>query len=143
MSKERQFHKIAPPVWRSRRFLSLPDDGRLLWFYFATSPHQTSAGCCRIPSAYAESDLGWSRDRYSRTRALLVDCGMVLFDEGTDELFVCNWFRHSPPTNAKHAAGIAGIISSLDSDDIRERAEGEFCETVWGDRFTSEPSCAR
>ena len=140
--KERQFHKIAPPVWRSKRFLSLPDDGRLLWFYYATSPHQTSAGCCRIPTAYAEADLGWSRDRHDKNRQILMDADMIQFDPDTDELFVSRWFQHAAPANAKHAAGIASFISALDSDAVRERAEGEFVQTLWGERFIIEPSCA-
>ena len=140
--KERQFHKISPPVWRSKRFRSLTEDGRLLWFYFATSPHQTSAGCCRVPSAYGEADLGWSRDRFQTNRDLLIGADMITHDDETDESFVRRWFQHAPPTNAKHAAGIASIIASLDSDVVREQAEAEFVETVWGERFTTEPSCA-
>lgn len=142
MSKERQFHKIAPPVWRSKRFLSLPDDGRLLWFYFAAGPHQTSAGCSRIPPAYAESDLGWSCDRYRQAMRELVAGDLIVADDETNEIYVCRWFQHCSPTNAKHAAGIASNISRLDSDDIRERVEAEFSETIWGGRFLDSPGDA-
>lgn len=140
--KERQFHKVSPAVWRSRRFNSLPDDARVLWFYFATGPHQTSAGCSRIPPAYASADLGWSQDRYEKGKAELVVADLIVADDETNEVYVCRWFQHCAPTNAKHAAGIASNIYALDSDGIRERIEGEFAETLWGGRFLDSPSCA-
>lgn len=139
--KDRQFHKVSPAVWRSRRFNALPDDAHIVWFYFATGPHQTSAGCSRIPAAYASSDLGWSSDRFVAARDMLAAADLIVADSTTDEHYVCRWFQHCPPTNAKHAAGIASHIYRLDSDEIRERVEADFAETLWGARFLDAPSC--
>ncbi|MCV0395918.1 MAG: hypothetical protein K5872_06640 [Rhizobiaceae bacterium] len=140
--RERQFHKVSPAVWRSRRFNSLPDDPRVLWFYFATGPHQTSAGCSRIPPAYASADLGWSAERYAAGKSELVAADLIVADDEANEIYVCRWFQHCPPTNAKHAAGIASNIYALDSDIIRERVEADFAETLWGGRFLDSPGRA-
>lgn len=140
--KERQFHKLSPAVWRSRRFYSLPDDARVLWFYFASGPHQTSAGCSRIPPAYASADLGWAIDRYHKAKADLAAAEMVLSDDETYEVYVCRWFQHCAPTNAKHAASISSHICSLESDVLRERIEEDFDETLWGGRFHESPGRA-
>ena len=142
MMKERQFHKVSPAVWRSKRFNALPDDPRVLWFYFATGPHQTSAGCSRIPPAYASADLGWSAERYTAALSELVTAELVEADDDTNEVYVRRWFQHCPPPNAKHAAGIASNINLLDSDVIRELVEDDFSETLWGGQFLESPGKA-
>ncbi|RWN99527.1 hypothetical protein [Mesorhizobium sp.] len=138
----RQFHKVGPTVWRSRRFLALTNDQRLLWFYFSTGPHQTSAGCCLVPPAYAVADLGWTMDHYQLCLAALATADLIRHDEETNEIYVCRWFQTSPPTNGKHAAGIASHIYKLDSDRVREKVEAEFDETEWGAQFMTSPSIA-
>ncbi|BCH01250.1 hypothetical protein MesoLj131b_32490 [Mesorhizobium sp. 131-2-5] len=138
----RQFHKVGPTVWRSRRFLALTNDQRLLWFYFSTGPHQTSAGCCMVPPAYAVADLGWTREHYESCLDALSVADLISHDEETNEIYVCRWFQTSPPTNAKHAAGIASNIYKLDSRKVSEKAEAEFLETEWGAQFVGNPSIA-
>lgn len=138
----RQFHKVGPTVWRSKRFLALTNDQRLLWFYFSTGPHQTSAGCCLVLPAYAVADLGWTMDHYESCLDALADADLISHDEETNEIFVCRWFQTSPPTNGKHAAGIASNICKVDSDKVRGRAEEEFAETDFGAQFLTQPSIA-
>ncbi|TPM33888.1 hypothetical protein FJ955_03910 [Mesorhizobium sp. B2-2-2] len=139
----RQFHKVSPEVWRSKRFLALTNDQRLLWFYFSTGPHQTSAGCCKLPPAYAVADLGWTMNHYLTCLEALTDGDLVTCDSETSEIYVRRWFQTSPPTNAKHAAGISSNIYRLDSDEVRERVEEEFSETEFGAAFLSTPSIAQ
>ncbi|ESZ31251.1 hypothetical protein X733_22530 [Mesorhizobium sp. L2C067A000] len=136
----RQFHKVGPTVWRSRRFLALTNDQRLLWFYFSTGPHQTSAGCCLVLPAYAVADLGWTMEQYLSCLDALSAADLISHDEQT--LYVCRWFQTSPPTNGKHAAGIASNIYKLDSPKVQEKAEEEFGETEWGAQFMGNPSIA-
>ena len=65
----RTFSKISPKLWRSPRFRSLESgDERLLYLYVLTCEHQSSAGCFRLPDAYAASDLGWTEERLSDAR---------------------------------------------------------------------------
>ncbi|MER9331880.1 hypothetical protein [Mesorhizobium sp. M0488] len=138
----RQFHKVGPTVWRSKRFLALTNDQRLLWFYFSTGPHQTSAGCCMVPPAYAVADLGWTREHYEACLDALSAADLISHDEETNEIFVRRWFQTSPPANGKHAAGIASHICKLESDIVREKVEAEFVETDWGAQFMTSPSSA-
>ncbi|RUV07447.1 hypothetical protein EOA79_04585 [Mesorhizobium sp. M1A.F.Ca.IN.020.03.2.1] len=138
----RQFHKVSPDVWRSRRFLALTAEERLLWFYFSTGPHQTSAGCCKLPAAYAVADLGWLMDQYLENLAALVGGDLVVHDPETDEIYVCRWFKTSPPTNGKHAAGIYNHICKLESPAVQDRVEREFAETEYGGAYITAPSIA-
>ncbi|PZV39743.1 hypothetical protein [Mesorhizobium kowhaii] len=126
MSK-REFSKVSPALWRSKRFLALPKDRcRLLLVFYMTCGHQTSAGCYRISEGYACSDLGWLPEDYRTARDPLVECGLIAFDNDTEEVFVSGWFRFCPPMNPKHAAGTMALIADIESDRLREQAEQEF-----------------
>jgi hypothetical protein len=127
----RDFSKVSPKVWRSPRFRGLQSEGaRLFYLYVLTCEHQSSAGCFRLPDAYAAADLSWSPERLEEYRAALVGAGLLVHDPETEEYFVTRWFKHNPGTNAKHRAGIARLISELDSDVVREAAEAEYEATV-------------
>lgn len=125
----REYSKVSPKLWRSKRYRGLPaDDARMFYVYLLTCEHQTSAGCFRLPDAYAAADLCWTTARLGGARSPLVAAGMIAHDEDTEEYFVPRWFNHNPPTNGKHLKGVQRIISELDSDQVREAAEAELTE---------------
>lgn len=122
----REYSKVSPKLWRSKRFRNLAsDDARLLYLFLLTCEHQTSAGCFRLPDAYAAADLGWNADRMEGARVPLI-AEMIAHDAETEEYFVRRWFNHNPPTNQKHLKGVQRLISELDSDHVRETAEEEL-----------------
>lgn len=123
----REFSKVSPAVWRSKRFLALKTDrGRLLLLYFMTSQHQNSAGAYKLPEGYAVSDLGWATDAYRDARAELQAAGLIHYDPETEEVYVSGWFKVCPPMNDKHASGTMSRISEIESDALREVLEEEF-----------------
>jgi hypothetical protein len=126
----REFSKVSPVIWRSKRFLALPDDRcRLLLLYLLTCQHQNSAGTFRLPEGYACTDLvGWTIEQYRAARDHLRTAGLIVHDEKTEEIFVTGWFQISPPMNPKHAASIISRINEIESDDVRSIAEEEFTD---------------
>ncbi|MER9200476.1 hypothetical protein NKH74_14815 [Mesorhizobium sp. M0933] len=123
----REFSKISPKVWRSKRFRALrSDDARFLLLFLLTSEHQTSAGCFRMPDAYAAADLGWQTDRMQAARQQLVEGGLLAFDSVTDEYFVTGWFGHNKPMNSSHQKSIVRVVAEMESDVVREIAEAEL-----------------
>src|SRR5690349_18898006 len=127
----RDFSKVSPKVWRSPRFRGLQNEqAKLFYLYLLTCEHQSSAGCFRLPDAYAAADLAWSENDLAAAREGCVDAGLLIHDPETEEYFVPRWFKHNPSTNGKHRKGIERLISDLDSDRVREAAEAEFTETV-------------
>ena len=127
----RDFSKVSPKVWRSPRFRAMQDErAKLLYLYVLTCEHQSSAGCFRLPDAYAAADLGWSDGHLEEARGALIAAGLLVHDPDSEEYFVPRWFKHNPGTNPKHRAGITRLISELDSDHVREAAEAEYSATV-------------
>ncbi len=99
----RDFSKVAPQVWRSKKFRSLNDRGRLLYLYLLTCPHANSAGCYNLPIGYATHDLGWSDKSVLDTIGSLCDTLLIGYNEAEETVFINNWFIFNPAQNPKHA----------------------------------------
>lgn len=125
----RESSKVGSALWRSKAFLGLPDDGRFLFVFCLTSPHQTAAGAFRLPDEYASADLRWTVFRYRDARSLLIDEEFVIFDEETHEFFINGWFKHCPGTNPSHWKSITSAIAKISSARIRDEAQLQM-ETV-------------
>lgn len=127
----RDFSKISPAVWQSKRFNSLPSqDGRYLYLYLLSSQHQNSAGAYQLRDAYGCADLNWSLDSYQRARAELVAADLIAFDESDSVVMITRWFRHNPPMSESHLIGIERITERLPSDSIAE-AVREAAQEAW------------
>lgn len=122
----RDFSKVSPQIWRSKRFGALGDDARMFVLYLLTCQHQSSAGCMSLPDAYATADLNWTGERLEAARQAVIDADMLVYEGASDEYFVRRWFQHNPPTNPKHRHGIERLISELDSEAVREAAQCEY-----------------
>lgn len=126
----RDFSKVSPLVWRDKRFQSLATaEAQLAYLYMLTCEHQTSAGAYRVPDGYASADLGWNIDTWIAARTACVDAGLIVYDDGTSELFVVGWFEANPICNPKHGLGAERLILQIDSDSVREKAEVEYLQS--------------
>jgi len=77
----RDFSKVAPSVWRSKKFRAIKsDDARLIYFYLLTCPHGNSAGCFDMLEGYACADMGMVSQRYQDGIADLCDVGLIVID---------------------------------------------------------------
>ena len=127
----RDFSKISPTLWHSERFNGLAhDDARYTYLYLLTSEHQTSAGCYRLPDAYAAADLPWPVERYRKARDELVKAELIRFDAIASVLMVTRWFRFNPPMNEKHLIGVRHILERLPSETIWADATAELDEVL-------------
>jgi len=127
----REYSKVSPNLWQSKRFNSLAsDDARYLYLYLLTNSHQTSAGCYRLPNGYACDDLRWPVDRYVAARTALIDADLVQFDADTSEVRIVRWFRHNPPATTDHLTGIVRQLERLQSEKLATDAIAD-AEAAW------------
>ncbi|MCP4184848.1 MAG: hypothetical protein GY761_16270 [Hyphomicrobiales bacterium] len=123
----REFSKISPSLWHSKRFQNLQsDDAKLSYLYLLTCEHQNSAGAYRLPAGYACHDLGWDAGRYQKTTEELQESDLVIFDHDTDEIMIRRWFKHNPPMNKNHRKGIVSALERLDSELLYETGFSEL-----------------
>ncbi len=119
----RDYSKVSPFVWDSRRFRGLSSiTVKFTLFYMLTSKHVNSSGCYLLPDAYACADLGLTLDQYITARAELIQAGMIVFDEATSEVLIDLWFKHNPPMNPDHMTGTSRQLEFIDSPTLRQIA---------------------
>ena len=117
----REFTKVSPALWQSKRFLGLPsDDGRLLYLYLFTCPHQNICGCFWLPDGYACNDLRWNVERYRETLAQLVKAELIQVDADGENILIERWFQHNPPMNSSHQTGIERQVERIPSEEMQE-----------------------
>lgn len=117
----RNFNMVSPAIWRSKRWATTTDDGRLLALYILTNDHQNSAGCYRLLPGYGCADLGgWALDRFQAALAAIETADIVITDSSTSEILIQRWFKHCPPTNSKHYQGTLRIAFMIESDRLRQ-----------------------
>ncbi|MGV8831698.1 MAG: hypothetical protein ACOH2N_06975 [Devosia sp.] len=125
----RKFSMVSPALWGSKRFATLPTpEAKLLYCYFLTNEHMTSAGAYRIKQGYALADLGWSAGLYDGALNSLIDADLVAYDTEHETVYLKRWFQHNPPMNEKHAQGTRRMILELDSQTMAELAMIDFEE---------------
>ncbi|RVD21017.1 hypothetical protein [Mesorhizobium sp. M4B.F.Ca.ET.017.02.2.1] len=134
MSNTRNFTMVAPGLHSSRRFLTLDDSRRALFFYLLTSPHQTSCGCSQIRPGYACADLGpgWPEPKYQTCLADLESAGLIITDPDTNEIYIDRWFKHNAKGSWKYAKAIQSQIDKIESEMLREKVNADFAETDLG-----------
>ena len=136
----RDFSKVSPLVWKSRKFLSLPDnDARLFYLFVLTGPHQTNAGISKLPLAYASHDLKWSLEQVQKSMEACVHAGLLEHENETDEVMVTNWFAFNVPTNIKHRMGVVKTIERVESERFYESAMNQL-EDVYFDANCNKPN---
>ncbi|RWX70506.1 hypothetical protein EN780_03010 [Mesorhizobium sp. M4B.F.Ca.ET.089.01.1.1] len=124
----RTFTKVSPMVWRSPRFIKLPDEAKVGYLYLLTNSHVTSAGVYELPPGYACADLGWAEAGYDSVLKELVSVGLIDHDPATAVILIERWFKHNPPTNDDHALGTRRRLESIPCDRLREKALATFEE---------------
>src|SRR5437868_9191768 len=140
----RDFSKVAPNVWQSRKFWQLPDDdARLCYLYVLTCPHANSAGCYDLPIGYGSADLRWDADRFRKALQRLSDTGLIVMDEGENTVLVTNWTAFNEPTNGKHALGILAQLSKASSDALKAQRALEYQEIITRKGFGADKATAK
>lgn len=140
----RQYSKVSPTVWRSKKFRKLDnDDAKLAYFYLITCPHSNSAGCYDLPLVYGGSDLGWELKRFEAAVDSLSSVGLVSFDSEENTILISSWAKFNPPTNAKHALGLINELESASSDKLKAVAAQDFREIIAQKSFSGDVKILR
>ena len=132
----RDFSKVSPTVWRSKKFRSLGNmDARFVYLYLLTCPHGNSAGCFDIHPMYACADMGISDQQYADCIDTLCKAGLVEWDEAENTVLITNWAEFNAPANPKHALGIIAQLLQASSEHLRLKAFQELMGEISARKF--------
>lgn len=127
----RDFNKVSPNVWDSRKFRRLEnDDARLLYLYLLTNKNCNSVGCYVMRSGYGCADLDWQSDRFGKAIDSLCDVGLIAIDSAEDLVLIANFLTFNEPTNAKHAMSTMKTLAALPRSPLRDMRFQELTETI-------------
>lgn len=127
----RDFSKVSPSLWKSKKFRALPDDAaRLVYVYLLTCPHGNSAGCFDLDPAYACTDLRMPEKAYRKAIESLKSVGLVDFDSIENTIYLVNWATFNEPTNAKHAIGLLTQLNQASCVRLKVKALADFEEVI-------------
>lgn len=137
----REFCKVSPTVWRSKKFRSLPSmEARHVYLYLLTCPHANSAGCFDIHPLYAAADTGLSEEYFLYCIGTLSEAGLIEWDGVENTVLIGNWVEFNGPQNPKHALGILSQLSQVSSETLRTKAFQELRAEIYRKKFDREAS---
>lgn len=135
----REFSKVSPTVWRSKKFRSLKSvEARYVYLYLLTCPHASSAGCFDIHPLYACADMGLSDIQFGDCINSLCEAGLVEWDEDENTVLITNWTEFNAPANPKHALGILTQLRQASSEPLRLKAFQELSAEIIAKKFDRE-----
>lgn len=136
----RDYTKVAPAIWKSKKFRDLTDtEAKLFYFFVLTGPHQTNAGISKLPLPYAAYDLGVELEAVEQSMEACIAAGLLDQDPETDEVLITNWFTFNIPMNRKHRIGVVHTLERVESDRLLELAMYEL-EKVYCDPDAEGPN---
>jgi hypothetical protein len=139
----RDFSKVSPTVWRSKKFRSLSNiEARHVYLYLLTCPHGNSAGCFDLHPMYACADLGMTEIQYADCIDSLSKAGLIEWDAEENTVLITNWLEFNEPSNAKHAAGILSQLGQASSETLKKKAFQELRACIVEKKFDRE-ACVR
>ncbi len=102
-----KYRPIDVRLWNDRKFLSLNDDGRMLWLFLLTAPSTLPIPGVVVggPAALSEQ-LGWSVERFHKGFQELLDHGLsVRADFDARVVWLTNALTRWPPQNPNMVKG--------------------------------------
>ena len=118
-----RYRTVDVRLWSDRRFLSLSDDGKLLWMFYLTCPQRLAIpGVIIGGEASLAEQLGWTVEQYRKGYQELLAKGMRVRSEGR-VVWLTNALKYQAIAGPKAMTGMAKAW-----DDV---PEGELKTKIW------------
>jgi hypothetical protein len=92
-----RYRKVDPRIWDDEKFLSLSDDGKLLFLFLLTHPHMTSLGAMRATLSGLAEERRWTKQRLSKAFQEALELGMVEHDDRACYVGLPNFLKYNGP----------------------------------------------
>lgn len=106
-----RYRKVDPRIWNDAKFLSLSDNGKLMFLLLLSHPSMTSVGAMKGTVPSLGEDLGWKPAKAAGAFAEIVVRNMVEVDPKHRLFWLPNFLRYNPAENPNV---LTNWISALD-----------------------------
>lgn len=126
----REFCKINPSVWSSKRFASLDGDGQRFYLYCLTSPHSNALGCYKLKIGYIMVDLGIDEKKFYTVSHTVSKTGLIQYDREQEVIWIDRWFDFNPPNNPKHCLKIINELLQVPDCCLKAKTAQQFHDFI-------------
>ena len=126
MSRRGRYGTIWEGFWAWAKAKGLSDAAKVACGFLVSTRHGDSSGAVELPALYLAHEQGWELAKAEAVLDEVARSGFAL--RVGDWLMVRDYPEHYPPTNPKHAAGIAARVRALPSR-IRSLCAGRWLDT--------------
>ncbi len=111
--EEITYSKLERCIWDKEKFKSLSDDGKLLYLYIITNPHNNLIGFYVLKPGYACEDLGWDRERFTKGLGELLTKPLIEYDEVGSVILDLNQLAKFPLQNPNQVKSAISKMQAL------------------------------
>lgn len=130
------FTKVEAQIWSDTKYMSLSDDGKLLFLYTLSCTHRNMIGIYFLPVPYGAFDLNWDNERFVKGLQELSKEGFINYNSETNIIFIKNFLKHNPLENPNQVKGAMKALDSIPTNGINR----EFIDYLKGfDRAFLQP----
>lgn len=97
MTQLDRYRKVSCQIWLDQKFLSLSDDGKLVFLLILTHPNLTSFGAMKASPASLTDELGWLTERLSEAFQEALTHGLIEYDQVRRLVVLPNFIKHNKP----------------------------------------------
>lgn len=109
----RTYAKVHTRIWNDKKFMSLSDDGRMVFLFLLTHPYQNGLGAFRATIAGLAEEIGWPEERFSKGFAQPWAKGMANHDSTGPMVWLPKHLKHNKPENPNVVKSLIDSYSHL------------------------------
>lgn len=111
-SKPPKYFRVSPKLWHE----SWDSDQRYLALYLLTTEHRTTEGLFRLPMAYAQSDLGWTKKRTQKAWDALCEADFIRTKD--DVVLIVQALKYQSPGNPNQVTGAINALREVPATEL-------------------------
>lgn len=104
---------IDSQFWKDKLMRSLPEDSRILMFYFLTSPSNNLMGFFSEPESITLYYINWDSARYIKARSKLIETQRISADDNEDLILINNFLKWNPIYNPNSLKKMVKTFSEI------------------------------
>lgn len=105
------YRGVKVTTWNDERFITLPDEAKLVWFHVYTNRLSNGLGMFQASIEGLAADMRWDLKRYTKRFKECCSKGLFVYSETYHVVYFPNFIKHNKPANPNV---LKSLLSSWD-----------------------------